>query len=308
VRILFLAFMLAGQPVLAASVSFAPRELFRVPFGTDREALASKLDGDNLLIPRDFTMDGAGHFYIYDTNNHRIARYSLRGKYEIGFNYPATAGQVFAHADSKQNLWLLISDPIRGVYYGVYDAQGKSLRSGIFSRFDHYRLHLDDDATLHVILSSSKDPATLQTYILDEPSLLMKKEKVAPPPENHHQVRRSDHVYFIDQVPDGSKEDSAHVNRVTDETHRGIADIQGTVTYVTERGDVYARVNDRDINVYDVVGSQLGKVKLAGLAAACASVRYDASGNIYELDGIPDDQGHYTAAMPGMRLVVWERQ
>ncbi len=291
----------------AAEVTFTPRELFRVPFGKDREALGAHIEGGNFLFPRDFTMDGAGHFYIYDSNNHRIARFSPGGKYEIGFGYPSTAGQIFAHSDSRQNLWLLISDPTRGMYYGIYDPHGKRVKEGIFSRFNQFRLHLDDDSTLHVILSSEKDPAAMQTYLLDEESLLMKREKIAPPPENHHQARRNDRLYFIDRVPDGSNDDSRHVNRVTDVSHRDIADIKGTVVYVTERGEVYARVGEREIAVYDVDGSLKGKVRLTGLSSACASIRFDSEGNIYELDGIPDQTDHYTYDMPGMRLIRWER-
>jgi len=253
-------------------------------------------------------MDGAGHFYIYDSNNHRIARFSSEGKYEIGFGYPATARQIFAHADAHENLWLLISDPGRGIYYGVYDPRGKTIRSGIFSRFNHYRFHVDDDSTLHVILSSDKDPAAVETYILDEDRLLMKKETIARPPENHHQVRASGHVYFIDQVPDASKDDSRHVNRVTDASHHGVADIRGSVIYVTGLGDVYTRVGEREINVYDVDGSFKGKVQLKGLSSACESIRFDSEGNLYELDGIPDKNDHYSAEMPGMRLLLWERR
>jgi len=291
----------------AASVSFTSKELFRVPFGKNREDLGVKIEGGNLLIPRDFTLDAAGHFYIYDSNNHRIARYAQDGTYEMGYSYSATADQIFAHADSVENLWLLISDPTQGLYYGVYDSHGKRLREGIFSQYNHYQLHVDDNATLHIILSSTKNSGITQTFFLDEDSLLMKKETVARPPEKHHQVRRSDHVYFIDEVPGGSSKDGP-VNRVTDESHRGVADIQGDVIYMTESGDVYTRVGEREINVYDADGSFKGKALLKGLSSACASIRFDSSGNIYELDGIPNDNGKYTSDMPGMRLIYWERR
>lgn len=294
--------------VYAAEAAFAPRELFRIPFGKSRDTLGARVEGGNFIFPRDFTLDGAGHFYIYDSNNHRIARFSSSGQYEIGFSYPATARQVFAHADSRQNLWLLISDPERGLYYGVYGPTGKRLRAGVFSQFDHFRLHPDDDFTLHVILSSEKNPAESRTFLFDEESLLMKKENIARPPENHHQVRASEHVYFIDQVPNGSKGDAGQVNRITDDLHHGVADIRGAVIYVTGQGEVYTRMNEREIDVYGVDGSLKGKVLLQGLASACQSIRFDAAGNLYELDGIPDEAGQYTAKMPGMRLIEWERQ
>jgi hypothetical protein len=292
----------------AASATFMPRELFRVPFGQSRDHLGARLEGGNLIIPRDFTMDGAGHFYITDINNHRISRFSSTGRYEMEFRYLPTAGQLFAHADSRENLWLLISDPVEGIFYGVYDRRGRILRSGIFSRFNRFRLHLDDANVLHVILTSDKDPRAVQTYFFDEKDLLLKKENVARPPETHHQVRRNNHVYFIDQIPGSGGKNAPMVNRVTDESHRGIANIQGTVVYVTGLGEVYTRISDREIRVYEPNGSLKGKVFLTGLATACASVRFDADGTIYELDGIPDQAGRYTADMPGMRLLVWERQ
>ena len=225
----------------------------------------------------------------------------------MGIGYPETAQQVFAHADSRQNLWLLIADPARGLYYGVYDTAGKKLREGIFSQFNTFHLHVDDDYTLHVIVSSDKNPGRVQTYLLDQESLLMKKESIARPPEDHHQVKKSDRVYFIDPIP-GAVKDSHPVMQVTDARHRPVASIQGTVVYVTDDGDVYTRLGDREINVYDVDGSLKGKVTLEGLSAACAAVRFDSAGNIYELDGIPDQARQYTPAMPGMRLLVWERR
>jgi len=300
--------LLSGGIVQAAPGTFAPRELFRVSFGKGPDRLGARLDGENLTAPRDFTMDGAGHFYLYDINKHRVARFSSEGRYEMEFRYPATAGQLFAHADSHENLWLMISDPGQGMFYGVYDSRGRSLRSGIFSRFNHFRLHPDDDNVLHVILSSDKDPRATQTYLFDEKSLLMKREHIARPPETHHQVRHKDRVYFIDQVPGSATSDSPPVNRVTDEAHHGVAELRGVVAYMTSMGEIYTRVGDREIRVYEADGSLKGKVVLEGLPSACASVRFDADGNIYELDGIPDQAGQYTAEMPGMRLIRWERR
>src|SRR5262249_10089991 len=112
---------------------------------------------------------------------------------------------------------------------------------------------------------------------------------------------------YVDQVPDASKEDAHHVNRVTDESHRDVANIQGTVIYVTDRGEVYTRVGEREIRVYDVRGSLLSKIHLTGLASACASIRFDSMGNLFELDGIPDQEGNYSAAMTGMRFIRWQR-
>jgi len=304
----FVWMLLAGPAAWASSVSFSPRELFRVPFGESRERLGKQLDGGNLIIPRGFTMDAAGHFYIYDINHHRVARFSSEGRYEMEWRYPATAGQMFAHADTRENLWLLVSDPAQGLFYGVYDGHGRNLRSGTFSQFNHFRLHPGDDNVLHVILSSDQKPETVQTWFLDEKTLLMKKENVGQPPEAHHQIRHHNHVYFIDEVPGGSGRQALPVNRVTDESHRGIAEIQGTVVYVTGRGEVYARVNDREIRVYEPDGAFKGRVLLKGLSSACLAVRFDPDGNIYELDGIPDKAGQYGADMSGMRLIQWERR
>ncbi len=292
----------------AAKVQFAPKELFHIPFGPEANALGARIEEGNFLIPRDFTMDGSGHFYVYDSNKHRIARFSSEGIYEMGIRYPATAKQVFAHADAQENLWLLITDPIRGLYYGVYDTHGKRLREGLFSQFDTFRLHVDDDFTLHVIVSSNKTPRRVQTYLLDQESLLMKKEKVAQPPEDHHQVRRTGRIYFIDPVPGAAKDDPHRVMKITDANHHAVASIKGTVAYVTEQGDVYVRAGEREIDVYDVDGSLKGKVYLEGLPAACAAVRFDSAGNIYELDGIPDSDHKYSPSMPGMRLILWERR
>ena len=53
-------------------------------------------------------------------------------------------------------------------------------------------------------------------------------------------------------------------------------------------------MGEREIHVYSVEGSLKGKVILEGLTAACASVRFDSAGNIYELDGIPDQDHQYS--------------
>jgi hypothetical protein len=306
--ILLLLAVCFGGLCRAESLTFVSRELFRIPFGKSPDGLGARIDVGSFIFPRDFTMDASGHFYIYDSNNHRIVRFSSAGKYEIDFRYLPTATHVFAHADSHENLWLLISDPAQGMYYGIYDPRGKLLKSGIFSQFNQYHLHLDDHYTLHVMLSSEKNPAALETFILDEKSLLLKRENIARPSETHHEVRKSEHVYFVDQVPDGSKDDSHHVNRVTDESHHDVADLKGTVVYVTDRGEIYTRVGDCEIHVYDITGSLIGKVLMSGLSSACRSIRFDSYGNMYELDGIPGADRQYTADMPGMRLVEWERQ
>jgi hypothetical protein len=291
----------------AASLSFTPRELFRIPFGDQRAALGARVEGSNFVFPRDFTMDGLGRFYIFDTKKHRIARFSPAGAYEIGFTYPDTAQQVFAHADSKQNLWLLISDPMRGIYYGVYDPHGQRLREGIFAQFNQFRLHLDDDRILHIILSSRKSTRT-QTFIFHEASLLMKKENIGPPPENHHQVQKGNRQFFIDSLPGAANAKAPAINRITDASHRNVAEIKGDVVYITDEGDIYTRQGNCDINVYDLNGRLKGGVTLVGLSSACTSARFDADGNIYELDGIPDASNHYTPDIPGMRLIVWERR
>ena len=47
---------------------------------------------------------------------------------------------------------------------------------------------------------------------------------------------------------------------------------------------------------------------MSGMISACQSIRFDSYGNMFELDGIPDSDGRYSSAMPGMRLIQWERQ
>ena len=325
--ILSLALMLfGGAPSHAASLEFKPRELFRIPFGKEPGSLGARLEGGNFIIPRTFSIDNAGHFYIDDTNKRRIARYSPAGAYQMEFRYLATARQVFAQPDSRENLWLLISDPAQGMYYGVFDPQGRSLRSGIFSRFNQFILHLDDDGTLRVILTSEKDPATHQTYVLDEKALLMKKLSIARPPENHHEIRHSERTYYMDPLPGASQGDGRPVTRITDPAHRAIADIPGDVIYITGRGEIYTRTGPREIRIYDLAGFLKGKITLKGLRSACSALRFDSNGSLYELDGIPDQSDddlrragvtpggsidfedlHYTPAMTGMRLIQWER-
>jgi hypothetical protein len=317
-----LALILNGLPAWTASVTFTPRELFRVPFGTTRETVSAKIEGGNLIIPRGFTMDEDGHFYIYDSNNHRIARFSAHGRFEMEFRYVPTAEQVFAHPDSRQNLWMLVSDHARGTYYGIFDAHGKRVRDALFSRFNHFQLHVEDDYTLHAILSSDWDPA-IQTYFFDEGALRLKKLDVARPPDQHHQVRKSGHVYFVDAMPGASAEPAGHSARIRDEVHHGVADIQGVVIYATPAGEIYTRVGSREIRVYEVDGTLRGKIMLEGLRSACAAIRFDSDGNMYELDGIPDltneqvtpanaeadrEDLRYTASMPGMRLIQWQRR
>ena len=221
-----------------AAVAFTPRELFQIPFGADPKALGARVESGQFLFPRLFTMDGAGHFYIYDSIHHRIARYAGDGRYEMEFRYPETARQIFAHPDSRENLWLLISDPSQGMFYGVYDARGKRLNAGIFSRFNDFHLHLDDDGLLHVTLSSNKDAASVKTYVLDEKSLLMKKENIAPPPEDHHEVRAGQRLFYVDAIP-GAKQNAQSAARITDQTHHTVAEIKGTVIYVTQQGELY---------------------------------------------------------------------
>ena len=78
--------------------------------------------------------------------------------------------------------------------------------------------------------------------------------------------------------------------------------------YITDLGEVYTRRGDCEIDVYEADGSFKGKVNLTGLASVCSAIRFDSQGNIYELDGIPDASHHYTPDMPGMRVLLWERQ
>lgn len=321
----FVTWMLPLAGSYAASVSFEPQELFQIPFGKAREMLGSSVQDGNFLFPRDFSMDSAGRFYIYDTQKHRIARFSPVGAFEMDFRYLASADQVFAHADAASNLWILVTEPQQGMFYGIYDPRGKQLRAGIFSRYNQFRLHVDDDYMLRVLLSSKKDPLAVQTYILDEEHLIMKKDAIARPPENHHQIRKENRTFYIDPVPNASKTDAGRVSRITDESRKSVADIQGSVVYVTAEGDVYTQVGKRDIRIYDVKGRVKGQLRLKGLSAACDAIRFDAEGNIYELDGIPDltdedlqgphtqdgrdfEDRHYTSKISGMRMIVWKRR
>jgi hypothetical protein len=298
--LLFLSVMVSClRPGSAAH--FTSEELFRIPFGESPEALGARIADGNFSFPRDFAIDAAGRFYIYDTLKHRIARYSPGGKFELGFRYPETAGHVFAHPDARENLWLLISDPGRGLFYGVYDRSGKALRDGVFAQYNQFRLHVDDDAGLHVIVSSSKRRGPEAVFILDEASLLMKKENIPRPPEAHHEIRRDEKRYFIDAVPGNGPVK----NRITDESRRGVAEIPGQVIYMSDRGGIYTRTGACDLQVYELDGSLRGRVTLPGLESACAAIRFDSAGTIYELDGIPDGAGRYGPEMRGMRLIQW---
>jgi hypothetical protein len=294
-------------PTVAPAALFSAQELFQIPFTPERDGLGARVEGGQFSYPKDFTIDETGRFYIYDSKKHRVARYSPAGRFEIGFNYPETARQVFAHADSHDNLWLLISDPQRGLYYGVYDPRGKRLRDGLFAQFDHFRLHLDDEYGLHLILSSSKAPSPGQMFYFDESTLLMKKEKSAPPPPEHHQIRKKDEVFYIDAVPGGSTGNAPPMSRVSNRNHQPVAQIQGSVIYVTTHDEVYTRVRDCQINVYNVTGSLIGQLKLPGLPSACHSIRFRPNGDIYQLDGLPNAVGAYTPEMTGMRMLRWER-
>jgi hypothetical protein len=307
-----------------AEAPFTPRELFRVPFGDGRGELGTRVEEGRLIIPRDFTRGESGRFYIDDRVHHKVVRFSPVGAYEMGYRYAETVRQVFAHPDENENLWLLLSDPARGFYCGVYDLRGKLLRSALFSQFDAFRLHVGDDGALRVLTSSSKDAHAGSIYRFDAERLLLKKDVVARPPEDHHRVTRAGAVYFIDRVPGAGSAGAAPVNRIRSASRNRTADIEGTVVYVTERGEVYTRVGPRELRVYDVEGTLLGKARLTGLSSA--AIRFDAAGNLYQLDGIPDvsdealrqegtasdprdwEDRHYTSKMPGMRLLVWERR
>jgi hypothetical protein len=305
-------FILAALLLLLSSgsvhaVSFFPEELFRVPFGAEREAVGAQSANGQFSFPKDFTVDGAGRFYIYDSLKHRIARYSPRGKFEISFAYPSTARQVFAHADADQNLWLLITEPTRGLYYGVYDSRGKRLREGVFAQYNQFRLQVDDESTLHIILSSDRPGGHMATFIFHEPSLLMKKINVPVPPETHHEVRQKDRVFYVDAIP-GAGDSTSPEYRITDQTKRDVGRIKGRVVYVTETGEIYTRTSDRELLVYDLAGSRIGRMQCGGLASSCSSLRFDSEGNLYQLDGIPNDKGEYTPEMSGVRLILWRRR
>jgi len=292
--------------LFAAEASFTPRELFQIPFGTDKSSLSTRLDGGQMKIPSNFTIDAAGHFYVYDNVRHRIARFSPSGVFEIGYTYDATVQQVFAYADANRNLWLLMSEPRRGVFYGVYDPRGKSLRSATFAQFNQFRFHVGDEGLLRAILSSKEFPNRTQMFWFDQNSLMMKKDSAALPPKDHHAVRQGDAVYYVNPIP-GATKNATPVQRVTDLNQRRIADIQGTVMYTTLAGEVYTRVGEREIRVYDVQGGLKSRIVMPGLASSLNQLRFDEQGNIYQLDGIPDISGHYDSSMPGMRMIVWQR-
>jgi len=299
----FLFSLLWAAQVQAADVEFAPREMFRMPFGSDRAALGAKIDGQEMKIPSDFAMDAAGRFYIYDIHKNRIARYSPEGKFQITYTYAPTVQQVFAHVDAQQNMWLLVTDPKRGAYYGVYDERGKTLRSGFFTQYNRFRLRLADDAMLRVTLYSDKQPTAGQLYWFDQDSMLLKRDTVGPPPENQHQIQKEDVTYSIHLIPGSGKA----VNRITDRSSGRTRDIEGEVVYISLRGELYTRVGDREIRVYDVSGKMQGRMLLTGLPSSLKTIRFTPAGDICQLDGIPDRDGAYTSDMPGMRIVCWQR-
>jgi len=324
-RFPFVLLFVAGTAY--ASVRFTPRELFRIPFGDARGDVGSRVENGHLLIPRNFTIDDNGHFYIYDASHHRIARYSPDGTYEMEFHYLDTAQSVFAHVDAHENLWLLISDPSKGIFCGVYSPQGQRLKAAIFTQYNHFRLHVDDGGALHVVLSSDKNSSATQTYLLDEKTLLMKKENVGPPPENHHELRDNGRLLYVDPALDATAFTSHPMTRITDSDHRRVADIEGDVIYVTAKGEIYTKVGARQLRVYDARGALKGTVTLTGLSSSCSSLRFDADGDIYQLDGIPDiaeddprlraaradpavdrEDLHYSGKMPGMRVIEWQRK
>jgi hypothetical protein len=300
-----LAFLVAAIALAGPAAAATPQELFRIAFGPDRAELGAQVQGANFSFPRDFSMDTAGRFYIYDTIKHRIARYSHLGIFQMSLAYPVTARQVFAHADAHDNLWLLVADPGRGIFYGVYDAHGKILRQAVFAQFNQFRFHLDDDYVLHLILSSAQSPAVTQTFLFDEDRLLLKREMIARPPEDHHRVVQQDRRFYIDAVPGTSRGGQA-VNRITDESHRTVAEIEGKVVYITAAGDVYTRTSECRLNRYDVAGHLRDRLNLTGLPSSCAALRFDPAGAIYQLDGIPEPDGQYTPRMAGMRVIVWQ--
>ncbi len=300
--------LLAVPSGALAKIQFVKRELFRIPFGDPKESLGSKVVDGQLLIPRNFSLDGSGNFYINDANRHRIVRYSWRGAYQMSLQYPATARQVFAQPDGQNNLWLLISDPVRGFYYGVYDSGGKRLREGVFAQYNHFRLHVDDARVLHLLLSNEKRPQEVHLFVLDQKSFLLKKIKAAKPPEEHHHLTTLERSYFIDPVPTHAKQDSDRRAKITDASHQTVGTLKGRVVYVTDPGEIYTRVGECRFEIYSLKGALTGEVQLEALSPTCAGARFDPQGHIYLLDGIPDASGQYSDQMPGMRLMIWERR
>ena len=65
-------------------------------------------------------------------------------------------------------------------------------------------------------------------------------------------------MFFLDQSPQGPNGNAHPVTRVTDDAHHDVAEIKGDVIYyITQEGDIYTRrVNDREIDVYDVDGAR----------------------------------------------------
>ncbi len=290
----------AANAQAAAPLRFEPKEVFRIPFGNGKGELGVRLEGERHILPYEFTLDGLGRFYITDIGKHRVARFSPTGVYEMGAQFPETVKQVFAHADTDGNLWLLIADPGRGVHYGVYSPKGKSLRTAAFSQYNRFRLHVADDGNVRAILSTDKKPSEGHVFGFDGKTFLMKPEKGPPPPQGHHRVRPPEgQIYFVDLVPGDPRNDAERLSRITTPEGRR-ADIQGRVIYTTERGEVYTRMGPKEIRVYTIDGQLKGKVVLTGLNELAQSIRFDESGNIYQLDYLPD--------LPGMRILKWERR
>jgi len=134
------------------------------------------------------------------------------------------------------------------------------------------------------------------SFLFDEERLLLKKEAVGPPPLTHHEIRKNDHLYFADQLP-GSKTGESVTTQITDASHKRLSSIRGAVIYTTEQGDLYTRVGACLIHVYEADGTFKGSVHLTGLPSSCASIRFDADGNLYQLDGDTE----------GMHLLQWQR-
>lgn len=319
--------LLILPPAYAGDVRFSSAELFRIPFGAGRGELGTAIDDKGFRFPHEFTRDARGRFYINDLYKHRIVRYSAEGAYELSLTYPKTATKVFSHADEDGNIWLLVADPTKGFYYGVHDEKGKPLRSAVFSQYQQFRLSVGDDFNLRVVLSSDKKPDDEAFYQFDIDSLLLKKDPSGRPPSTHHRVRTQDGLYFIDQVTDGAKEDHERSHRVSDASGRKLGTIEGRVLYTTARGEVYTRLGARDLRVYSASGRLLTKVRLSGLSATTAFIRFNESGDLFQLDGIPDrtveevraggaegdprtDQEdlQFSPKMTGLRMVQWHRE
>lgn len=306
---------------VAAEVRFVPEELFRIPFGPAREALGAKVENDYLVIPHEFTIDVFGRFYINDLAKHRVVRYSPAGAFEMAVTYDPSVRQVFAHADENGNLWLLLADP-KAVYYGVHSPKGKAIRSAVFSQYNRFRLHVADGGETRVLFSHDAHPAREDLYRFEAGTHLIKRDRWAAPPEGHHRVGRS----TLDRVPSASTSDADQTYRLTDPESGKQVEVQGRVVYVTSNGDIYARLGARDLRLYGPDGRSKGRLRLGGLEATGRGIRFDAQGNIYQLDGIPDrspedaralgfgdpradpEDRRYSSEMPGLRMIRWTRR